>query len=438
MSGPSSTGLASGREGWDVIVVGGGPAGLMAAGAAAEAGARVLLLERGPSPGRKLLVTASGRCNVTNQAPVDGFLGRFPAGQGPWLEPSVRAFPPDALRGWLAAHGVPTTEERKGRVFPAAQQARVVLDALLAWLRSLGVEMRTGVRGAGLVIRDGRLGGVRTEDGVSLAGPAVVLATGGLSWPRTGSTGDGYELARQAGHGIEEPFPALVGLDLADPFGGRLAGEPLKNVQLTLRSADGACLDQCFGEALWTATGLEGSAVMELSRTAVLALRAGHPVALELDLRRPDTAEALDRRLEKVARCESGTRLQDVFGRWLPTPLAGELLARAGLDGTAVARRCADEEGRAPLVALFKHLTLPLVGHRPIDEAIVTGGGIRRDEMDPATMGSRRLPGLHAAGEVLDVDGPTGGFNLQAAFSTGRLAGTAAAAYAARVRCMER
>jgi len=405
---------------YDLLVIGGGPAGMMAAARAGERGRRVLLLERGPSLGRKLLITAGGRCNVTNSAPLPEFLDAF-GRQGGFLRDAMTRFGNAELLDWLHNSGVRTVAERKGRIFPESQQAATVLDALRAALLAGGVEVRLNQRVESLRIEQGNLRGVSAAAHSALDSSAVLIATGGLSYPGTGCTGDGYALARQAGHSIVEPYPAIIAFETAESWPRNIQGTPIKNVSVIARH-DGRKLAENFGEALWTHYGISGPAILDISGAVVLALRKGGAVTLELDLRPADTAESLDERLLHAIKKEGKKQISTVLAGWIAERSAAQLLQLAEVDPRKKMSQCSKSD-RKRIVRLVKHLELRVRGHRPIEEAIVTGGGVPLGEVDPKRMESRLLKNLFFAGEVLDLAGPSGGYNLQAAFSTGYLVG---------------
>jgi predicted Rossmann fold flavoprotein len=405
---------------YDLLVIGGGPAGMMAAARAGERGRRVLLLERGPSLGRKLLITAGGRCNVTNYAPLPEFLKAF-GRQGGFLRDAMTRFGNAELLDWLHHRGVRTVAERKGRIFPESQQAATVLDALRAALLAGGVEVRLNQRVESLRIEQGNLRGVSAAAHSALDSSAVLIATGGLSYPATGCTGDGYALARQAGHSIVEPYPAIIAFETAESWPRNIQGTPIKNVSVIARH-DGRKLAENFGEALWTHYGISGPAILDISGAVVLALRKGGAVTLELDLRPADTAESLDERLLHAIKKEGKKQISTVLAGWIAERSAAQLLQLAEVDPRKKMSQCSKSD-RKRIVRLVKHLELRVRGHRPIEEAIVTGGGVPLSEVDPKRMESRLLKNLFFAGEVLDLAGPSGGYNLQAAFSTGYLVG---------------
>jgi predicted Rossmann fold flavoprotein len=418
--------------GYDLIVIGGGPAGMMAAARAGARGRRVLLLERGPSLGRKLLITAGGRCNVTNSAALPEFLNAF-GRQGGFLRDAMTLFGNTELLEWLHQRGVRTIAERKGRIFPESQQADAVLDVLRAALQAGAVEVRLNQRVESLSIENGNLHGVNVTQPPSavkstirnlqsaIESTAVLIATGGLSYPATGCTGDGYALARQAGHSIIEPYPAIIAFETVESWPRNIQGTPIKNVSVIARH-EGRKLAENFGEALWTHYGISGPAILDISGTIVLALRKGGAVTLELDLRPADTEDSLDERLLHAIKKEGKKQISTVLAGWIAERTAAQLLQLAEIDPRKKMSQCSKSD-RKRIVRLVKHLELRVCGHRPIEEAIVTGGGVPLSEVDPKRMESRLLKGLHFAGEVLDLAGPSGGYNLQAAFSTGYLVG---------------
>ncbi len=408
---------------YDFIVVGGGPAGMMAAGRAAERGKRALLLERGPSLGRKLLITGSGRCNVTNTAPLHDLIKAF-GREGDFLRHAFTIFGNDRLLAWLHTRGVETIEERKGCIFPASQDAHTILDALTAYLSEGNVEVQCAARVTGLEIRGGRVTDIRLGH-KTVSADRVLIATGGLSYPTTGCSGDGYELAKQVGHTIFSLSPAIVALETAETWPRKVQGTPIKNVSILATSTKkgrGRKIAEVFGEALWTHYGISGPAILDISRKVVLELREGAEVQLELDLRPSDTEEALDERLLHAIKKKGNVLVRSVIAEWVPERTASVLTELAEIEPRKKMNQCSRSD-RKRLVKTLKHLCLHVTRPRPIEESIVTGGGVSLAEVDAKTMESRLVKGLHFAGEVLDIDGPSGGYNLQAAFSTGYLVG---------------
>lgn len=407
-----------------VIVVGGGPAGLLAAGSAAEAGASVVLLERGPKMGRKLRMTGKGRCNITNATDVEGFVRAF-APNGRFLYgPFARFFRDDTL-ALFERLGVHVKGERGGRIFPLSDSALEVAAALERWVRDVGVDVRLNTRVKGILSADGRLQGVSLYHG-SMDGAAAIIATGGLSYPGTGSSGDGYAVAESVGHSIVPTRPALAPLLADDRWPGTLSGLALRNVRASLADrATGKAVASEFGEMLFTHTGVSGPIILSLSRVYT---RQSGPLDLRIDLKPAVSAEELTARFirEFVGAGTFGVYLRQLMPKSL-APIVADL-SGVPADRPLSAIRASE---RSALVHTLKNLPITLRGLAPIEQAIVTSGGVRLEEIDPRTLMSRRVDGLYFAGEVLDLDAMTGGYNLQAAFSTGYVAGVSAAARAA-------
>ncbi len=407
-----------------VIVVGGGPAGLMAAGQAALGGAPTTLLEKMNLPGRKLRITGKGRCNLTNVAPLDNFITHF-GDNGRFLRQAFSRFFSEDLIAFLDQLGVSTVTERGGRVFPASEDAGEVVDALVRWVTQQRVTLLTET-GVSKVLRQGeRVTGVETARGQVLKADAVILATGGASYPGTGSTGDGYRMAELLGHTVVPIRPALVPLETAGDIAPRLQGLSLRNVTVQVQ-VDGRQEATEFGEMLFTHFGVSGPLVLTLSKCAVDALRLGRRVALSIDLKPALDEKKLDARLLRDLDAHGKRQFQTLLKGLLPAKLIPLCIEGTGIPADKVGHQItSDERGRLRL--WLKELRLEVTGHRPLREAIITAGGIATREVDPRTMASRLVPGLYFAGEVLDIDADTGGYNLQAAFSTGWVAGRAAA-----------
>lgn len=409
-----------------VLVVGGGPAGIMAALAAARTGARVVLLEKNRDLGRKLLLTGNGRCNLSNQAGLESLIANMP-GNGRFLYGAFSRFGPEALIRYLGDLGLSTRIEADGRVFPAGDRAQDVLDSLRGALARAGVSIRTGIDVAELIREEQHVSGVRSTSGI-MRGKAVVIATGGMSYPQTGSTGDGYRLAASAGHRIVTPLPSLVPLETVEPWTRDLQGLALPRVGAAVFAGRRKNASET-GEMLFTHFGVSGPLILRLSRGIVRALAADEtPVVLHLDLHPAGPLEALEARvLEALA--NKGRRLAvNALEGLLPSRLAPLVLAFAGISPAEPAHQLT-RDARRRLCRLMKDLPLTVKRARPLSEAYVTAGGVAVAEIDPRTMASRLVQGLYFAGEVMDVDGFTGGFNLQAAFSTGFIAGEAAGGY---------
>jgi predicted Rossmann fold flavoprotein len=390
-----------------------------------------------PNAGTKLSITGKGRCNLTNIAPLEQFLEHF-GSNGVFLRQAFGLFFSEDLIGFLESLGVRTVTERGGRVFPESRDAGDVVRALLRWNASLGVRMWTGTRMTGLVLDHGRVAGVRwtpSEPGRGsgrTAGAAesieradaVVMATGGFSYPGTGSTGDGYAFARSAGHTVTAIRPALVPLVTAGDAAARLQGLSLKNVSLSL-SVDGKSKSVLFGEMLFTHFGLSGPIVLSVSQVAVDALAAGRSVIASIDLKPALDRARLDERLLRDIREHGSMHAGNLLKRLLPAKLIPVCLDAVRI-GAATFGHQITADARKRLRDWLKDFRLQVTGHRPMSEAIVTAGGVCLKEIDPRTMESRLVKGLHFCGEVLDVNADTGGYNLQAAFSTGWAAGEAA------------
>jgi predicted Rossmann fold flavoprotein len=417
----------------NVVIIGAGAAGLLAAGRAAELGSRVLVLEKMPGPGRKLSITGKGRCNLTNIAPLEEFLGHF-GPDGAFLRQSFDRFFSGDLVRFLESLGVATITERGGRVFPAGQDAAAVTTALAARASAKGARLKTGTTATGIVIGQARVAGVRWIPSAPGAGQrretlepadAVVIATGGCSYPGTGSTGDGHAFARSAGHHVTALRPALVGLRAEGRLAGRLQGLSLKNVSFSLR-IDGRRACTQFGEMLFTHFGVSGPIVLTSSRIAVDALAAGKKVEASIDFKPALDDAKLDARLLRDFREHGSMHAGNLMKRLLPAKSIPLALEAAGIPADKFGHQISAEE-RKRLKTWLKDFRLSVIGHRPLAEAIITAGGVRLKEVNPRTMESRLVKGLYFCGEVLDLNADTGGYNLQAAFSTGWVAGQAAA-----------
>ena len=407
-----------------LLIVGCGAAGLMAAGQAALFGARVVVLEKMKRPARKLCITGKGRCNLTNVAPLPEFLSHF-GPSGSFLRQAFHRFFTPELLEFFAERGLDVVTERGGRIFPASGKAPEVLAVFEAWLHQLGVEITTGAPVDRLLIEAGVLTGVSCQ-GKNLACGGLILATGGASYPATGSSGDGYRLAEQAGHRLVPVRPALVPLVTSGDCAGRMAGLQLRNAQVQLFIANKKKAE-AFGELTFMEFGLSGPVILTLSGRVVDALRAGQEVALVLDLKPALDDKKLDARLLRDFEKRSAESLASVLRGLLPQEMVPVALEQIALDGNRLAGTIrADERKRLRL--WLKNFRFPVTGYRPLSEAIVTAGGVDTTEVNPRTMESRLVQGLYFAGELLDLQADTGGYNLQAAFSTGWLAGRSAAA----------
>ena len=404
-----------------IVIVGAGPAGMMAAAAAAECGGSVLLLEKMPRVGRKMMITGKGRCNVTSADDVPDIIRNI-IGNGRFLNSSLRAFDNADVMAFFEGLGVPLKTERGNRVFPQSDRAADVVDAMMKHLRDQEVEIRTNTSVSDLLIEANKICGVRLVDGSEVEAAAVILAMGGASYPATGSTGDGYALARAAGHTVTSIFPALVPLVTRETWVRDVQGLSLRNVRATLYHA-GKKEQDFFGEMLFTHFGVTGPIILQLSRRASELLTDGQKdIELRLNLKPALTHEKLRERVDRDFAAYGQKQLHNGMIDLLPKRLIDIVLNAAGLAPERVVGQISSKE-RGRLVHVLQALPLTITGTRPIAEAIVTAGGVATHEIDPRTMESKIAKHLYFAGELVDVDAYTGGYNLQAAFSMGHAAG---------------
>lgn len=406
-----------------IIIAGGGAAGLMAAGQAAEAGCSVLILEKMKQPGRKISISGKGRCNLTNTADLTDFLNHF-SKSGKFLRQSFHHFFSHDLIDFLEGHHLPVVTERGGRVFPASGNAREVVQVLQQWLEDCGGIVRTSCPVERIVVDRSSITGVVAK-GKKIPCNQLIITTGGASYPATGSTGDGYALAEQAGHSIVPIQPALVPLVTKGSIAGRMAGLQLRNINLRCY-INGRKKRELFGELQFMPYGLSGPVVLTMSSQVVAALDKGEEVVLAIDLKPALDEQKLDARLQRDFTSRHKEPLESVLRGLLPREMVKVALELNELppDRQAGTVRAAE---RKRLRSWLKNFRFQVSSHRPIKEAIVTSGGVDTREVDPRTMESKLTRGLYFAGEVLDLQADTGGYNLQAAFSTGWLAGRSAA-----------
>ena len=410
------------------IVVGGGASGMLAALYAARGGARVTLLERNEKLGKKLYITGKGRCNVTNASDMEQYqrnIFRNPR----FLYAAFAQLDNTGMMALVEDLGTPLKVERGNRVFPVSDKSSDVIAALKRGLASAGVDIRLNTRAARLLTEDGCCVGVALEDGESLYADAVVLATGGFSYPSTGSTGDGHIMARAAGHTVTPTLPALVAIDTVESWPGTLAGLTLKNVTLTAFATGGKKEKRLYsqlGELLFTHTGISGPLAVTLSSLLPGDLST---VRMSIDLKPALDAQTLDARLLRDFREMSRKQLSSVVDGLAPRSLSEQLIRLAGLSPAAPVNAVTAQQ-RASLLKVIKGIDLHPSGLGGFNEAIITRGGVNVKEINPSTMQSRLLKNLYFCGELMDVDAATGGYNLQIAFSTGALAGKSAAARA--------
>lgn len=401
---------------YDVIVIGGGPAGMFAAITAAERGRRVLLLERNDRLGKKLLITGKGRCNVTNDCDAGEVLQNIPRNSR-FLYSALTAFPPKSIMAFLEQRGCPLKTERGNRVFPVSDRAASVLECLQKELRRLSVTVRTG-RVRKILTQDGAVTGVALGEEI-IPASQVILATGGLSYPTTGSTGDGYSMARELGHTVTPTEGSLVPLEISGEDCQRMQGLSLRNVGVKLLNEKGKVLFKDFGELLFTHFGVSGPTVLSAS-----AHLKGERCRLVIDLKPALEEGKLDDRILRDLGMYQNRSMENALTDLLPRSMIPVVLDRLEIDPTMQANSFKKQK-RAELVALLKGFSLEITGKRPVSEAIITSGGVKVSEIDPKTMESKMVSGLFFAGEIIDCDAYTGGFNLQIAWSTARAAGVA-------------
>ena len=403
---------------YDGIVIGGGPAGMFAALTAAKNGARVLLIEKNGRLGKKLLITGKGRCNVTNHCTAAEVLQNVPR-NGRFLYSAMEAFPPERIMEFFENNGCTLKTERGNRVFPVSDRAQSILDCLKNELRKSGVTVTEGkVRGIRTV--DGRAVGVRTET-ETLDADWVLLATGGASYPATGSTGDGYRMAEALGHTVIPPEGSLVPLESQDQSCGKMQGLSLRNVGVKLLDARGKVFYKDFGELLFTHFGVSGPTVLSAS-----AHMKGNGCKLLIDLKPALDEGKLNDRILRDLEMYRNRSMENALTDLLPRSMIPVILDRLGIDPSMQANSFSKLQ-RRDLVALLKAFPVEIAGKRPVSEAIITSGGIKVSEIDPKTMQSKLVEGLYFAGEIIDCDAYTGGFNLQIAWATAYAAGRAAA-----------
>ncbi len=406
-----------------IFVIGGGPAGMMAAIRAAEGGASVTLFEKMSRVGRKLGITGKGRCNLTNTADVAEVVRNLP-GNGKFLYSALKKFSSADTVSFFEDLGVVTKIERGGRIFPASDDASEVIDALLRRLIILGVDVRTNSTVTKILAESHKVTGVLVN-GKVLACDTVILATGGASYPATGSTGDGFRMARQLGHNVTPILPALVPLETEEDFVRDVQGLSLKNVRVKLL-ADGKSVAEQFGEMLFTHFGVSGPIILTFSRQAAQLLADGRFVELELNLKPALKPEQLDARILRDFDKFKRKSLKNALVELLPAKLIPIVLDLSYLAEDKRVDEVTQAERRR-LAEILQSLPLTITRTRPLEEAIVTAGGVDVKELDPRTMRSKLVEGLFVVGEVADVDGFTGGFNLQAAWSMGNVAGISVA-----------
>lgn len=406
---------------WDVVVVGGGPAGMMAAGRAAERGRRVLLVEKNPSLGKKLLITGGGRCNLTNRKPdTRALLARY-KGAGKFLFSAFSQFGVEETLDFFKKRGVAVKEENEGRLFPVSDRAQSVWSALAAYMKEGGVRVRTNAAVAG-ISTDSKTGVavIRLKGKEEVRAKSCIIATGGVSHPETGSTGDGFLWLRKLGHTIIDNGAALVPVALTDGWAKKLGGVTLNDIKLTVFQ-NGQKQGSQKGKILFTHFGISGPTVLNMSREISEVAPYGS-VIIELDLFPALDHGALKQEFQSLLTEQSNKKIKNLFGKLVPTSLAPALLELAGIDGETPAHSVRREE-RIKLIALAKAIPLHVKGLLGADKAVVSSGGVPLQEVDCRTMQSRLAPNFFLAGDVLDIDRPSGGYSLQLCWTTGFVAG---------------
>lgn len=398
------------------MVIGAGPAGLVAAAAAAARGKSIVIVEKNNVPAKKLRITGKGRCNITNTADIQYFFNNINTNAN-FLYSALYSFTNEDTVNLFNSLGVKTKTERGGRVFPASDNAKDVADALLSYAKKHEVEIIT-CKAEDIIIEDKKAAGVLLADGRTISSDAVLIATGGLSYPATGSTGDGYKFAKKAGHSIITPKPSLVPLVAKEKWVSRLTGLSLKNVSVKLEWG-GKVLYSDFGEMLFTHYGVSGPVI--LSASAHIK-DFSKKVDLYIDLKPALTDSRLDQRLIRDFNANINKNFSNSLGELLPKKLIPLIVELSEINPQKKVNQITADE-RMKIVSLLKRFHLTITGTRPIEEAIITSGGVCTSEINPSTMESKLAGRLFFAGEVIDVDAYTGGYNLQIAFSTGYLAG---------------
>jgi predicted Rossmann fold flavoprotein len=415
------------QNNYDVIVVGGGPAGIIAAGRAAQLGAKVLVVEKMRQAGRKLLITGKGRCNITNNAPVtEYFKNIFP--QGRFLKHAFDRFFNNDIIQLLNEQGVETIVERGDRVFPVSDSAADVLQGLLKWMNRNKVEIIYEAKVNGILSEANKVTGITIQkfnQESRIDCKNVIICTGGRSYPATGSTGDGYLLAQSVGHTIEEARPSLVPIVTKGTLAADLQGLSLKNVNAIVW-VNGKKHKEAFGEMLFAHFGLTGPIILTLSRFVVDEIRKKNKVEISIDLKPALDEQKLDARLVRDLNENGKKQIENVFKLWLPSKLIPVFMQILQIDGNKLCHQMNAKERRSTML-LMKNFRFEVIDFRGFKEAIITAGGVSLHEIDSRSMESRIIKNLFFAGEVIDLDANTGGFNLQIAYSTAWLAAESAA-----------
>jgi len=407
-------------EQFDVIIVGAGPAGMMAAIRAAERNRKILLVERNNTVGKKLLISGKGRCNLTNFCDVEDFLARFSESRN-FLQNTFAKFFNNDLILFFEEAGLKLKAERGGRVFPESDRSSDILNILKAKLRNKDIKLLSGERVREVIIENKKIKGILTHSRKRFLAESVVIATGGASYPETGSTGDGYDIAEKLGHRIVPLKPSLSPVLIKEGFIKEWQGISLKNVRLTLLAKEKK-IDERFGEMLFTHFGLSGPIVLDMSASVDDALKSKKGITLSINFKPALNHKKLNDRLLREFQANSAKALKNIFKNLLPQGMIERFLQRCGVDTEKRANQITADERKKLVNGLFD-LRLTPKGVKPIKDGIVTRGGVNTKEINPKTMESRLVKGLFFAGEVIDIDAKTGGYNMQAAFSTGWICG---------------
>lgn len=402
-----------------ILVVGGGAAGMMAAVTAARNGKKVRLIEKNEKLGKKLFITGKGRCNITNAADIEDLFSAV-VSNPKFLYSSFYSMTNDQVIDFFEELGVKTKVERGGRVFPESDHSSDVIRALEQEMKRLGVEIRLRAEAEEILAEDGRVTGVRLSSGKELHADAVIIATGGISYPSTGSTGDGYRFARECGHKVADLSPALVPMEVKEWYARELMGLSLRNVEIRITDGKKKLYEE-FGEMLFTHYGVTGPVILSASSIVGKKLRE-HPLTLHIDLKPALTEEQLDKRMLREFEANHNRQFKNAVDSLFPSKLKPVIIELSGIREDKKVNEVTKEE-RLHFVRLIKDFSMTLTGMRGYNEAIITKGGVSVKEIDPGTMESKLVNGLYFAGEVLDLDAVTGGYNLQIAWSTGYLAG---------------
>ncbi|MDI6782061.1 MAG: NAD(P)/FAD-dependent oxidoreductase [bacterium] len=406
-----------------IIVVGGGPAGMMTAIRAGQLGRTVVLIEKNQVLGKKLLLSGKGRCNITNACELDSFLDRF-SGNAQFLRSAFHLFFNTELIDFFEQRGLKLKTERQQRVFPVTDSADSVLKVLEKELHKNKVEIIYNSPVRDVIVHEARAGGVVLADGGSIYGDSVILTTGGVSFPATGSTGDGMDMAQRLGHKIIALQPGLVPLKIRQNYPELWEGITLKNIRLNFSDSKKQILSE-IGELLFTGFGISGPLVLSLSGQIVNWLNEGKDVFVEIDLKPALSKEQINERFLREFKTNTKKSIRSILKNMLPQRMVDVFLSIAGIEPKKQVSQITQKE-RMGMISLFKGLRLDISGYLPVEKAMITRGGVSLKDINPRTMESRIIKGLYFAGEMIDVDADTGGFNLQAAFSTGYLAGESA------------